>query len=237
MVVMLAALSAAISADMEQQFRQAEAIRAVQPVRARGLYERAARAGHPGAEATLGMLMFKEGNRTDALRWLKAAAEKNEPRGLLLYGTALFNGDGVPVERAQGFAMVSRAAAAGLKEAVGTRDEMELVMSAAELAAAKRLAAGAAAPASPASAAASAVIPSRLTSGSWQVQLGAFRQQGGAQSLFARLAPQMPGKQASYVPLGSLTRLLVGPFATKDEAQAACRALGPRQACFPVSAR
>ncbi|MCW3797389.1 SPOR domain-containing protein [Sphingomonas sp. BN140010] len=228
-------LSATVSAEVEQQYRQAEAIRAVQPVRARGLYERAARAGHSGAAAALGMLMFRDGNRTGALRWLKLAADQGEARGLLLYGTALFNGDGVPVNRTQGFAMVTRAAAGGLSEAIGTRDEMELVMGAAEIAAAKRLA-SAVDPALPSSTAIMDVKTTR-PSGAWQVQLGAFRQPGGAQALFGRLAPQLPGKQASYVPLGSLTRLLVGPFGSKEEAQATCRALGARQACFPVAAK
>jgi len=127
--------------------------------------------------------------------------------------------------------MVSRAASAGLVAAVGTRDEMELVMSKAELAAAKQ-SEPAPAPALPPP----ALAPVRQAAGNWQVQLGAFRQPGAAQSLFGRLAPQLPGKRASYVPLGGLTRLLVGPFASKDEAKTACRALGPSQGCFPVAA-
>jgi len=228
-VLLAAALSAAVSVNGDQQYRKAEAIRAVQPARARGLYERAACAGHAGAQAALGMLMFKEGNRTSALRWLKAAADQGEPRGLLLYGTALFNGDGLASDRTEGFAMVGRAASAGLPEAAATRDEMQLVMSKAEIAMAQRLAVSRLPTSGP------AAPPARPPAGAWQIQLGAFRQPGSAQSLFARLGPQLPGKQASYVPLGSLTRLLVGPFASKGEAQALCRTLDPRQGCFPVA--
>jgi len=236
-VIILAAwLSTTAPADVEQQFRLAEAIRAVQPVRARGLYERAARAGHPGAEAALGMLLFRGGDRTSALRWLKAAADQGEPRGMLLYGTALFNGDGLAADQAQGFALVSRAASSGLREAIGTRDEMQLVISMADLAVAKRLGSEARTAAVPLPVPKAAVAGTR-TNGAWQVQLGAFRQPGGAQAMYARLGSQLPGKQAAYVPLGSLTRLLVGPFGSRDEAQAACRALGPRQACFPVAAK
>ena len=224
--LLAALLSLAPSAEVEQQFRRAEAIRAAQPARARSLYERAARAGHAGAQAALGSLMFRDGNRTASLSWLKAAADQDNPRGLLLYGTALFNGDGLPVDRAGGFAMVSRAAAAGLAEAAGTRDEMQLVLAATDLGAVKATVQ----PANPSAARSSAVPPE-----SWQVQLGAFRRPGAAQSLFGRLGPQLPGKQPTYVPLGDLTRLLVGPYGSRTEAQAACRKLGPKQGCFPVA--
>ena len=57
--------------------------------------ERAARKGHLDAQTTLGLLLFNGGNRISGLRWLRTAAEQSEPRALLIYGTALFNGDGV----------------------------------------------------------------------------------------------------------------------------------------------
>lgn len=216
------------------QFRTAEQVRATQPVRARGLYERAARAGHPAAQASLGMLLFRDGNRTGALRWLKAAADQNEPRALLLYGTALFNGDGMAPDRARGHALVARAAAAGLAEARGTSEEMQLVMSEEELAASRRLVAQSAKPLEPRVAPAAEPEVPPAASGNWQIQLGAFRDPKGGPTLFARLAPRLPGKQASYRPLGSLTALLVGPYASQAEARAACRSLGPRQGCLPV---
>jgi hypothetical protein len=242
-------LSASVPPAAFDQFRQAEAIRSTQPIRARGLYERAARYGHPGAQATYGVLLFTDGNRIGALRWLKAAAEQGEPRGMLLWGTALFNGDGVAVARPLGYSLVARAAKAGLADAEGTRSEMELVMSAAEHSAAARLLAPASvteeetpaekpkiAVKSKAKKRPVVVAPtaSRPATGSWRVQLGAFRQDGSAQALFGQLAPRLPGKQASYLPLGSMTRLLAGPYESKMAAEAACRALGPRQACFPV---
>ena len=241
------------------QFRQAEAIRSSQPMRARGLYERAARFGHPGAQATYGMLLFTDGNRIGALRWLKAAADQGEPRGMLLWGTALFNGDGVAVDRPLGYSLVARAAKAGLRDAEGTRSEMDLVMSAAERSTAARLLTPASDPpaaatvAKPAKAAAKkgkskkrpaalpvATVPATpvpAASGGWRIQLGAFRQDGSAQALFGQVSPRLPGKHASYLPLGSMTRLLAGPYGSKAAAQAACRALGPRQACCPVAPR
>src|SRR5215203_5786943 len=73
--------------------------------------ERAARSGHLDAETTLGLTLFQNGNQTGGLRWLRQAAEKGEPRALLIYGTALYNGDGTPRDPVLGYADVSRAAA------------------------------------------------------------------------------------------------------------------------------
>ncbi|MDV3256958.1 MAG: sporulation protein, partial [Sphingomonas sp.] len=46
--------------------------------RAQGWFERAARKGHVDAQATLGLLLFQNGNRVSAMRWLKGAAEAGE---------------------------------------------------------------------------------------------------------------------------------------------------------------
>jgi cell division septation protein DedD len=43
----------------------------------------------------------------------------------------------------------------------------------------------------------------------------------------------LAGREAIYVPAGKVTRLQVGPFASRTEADAACRAL-KGQACFSV---
>ena len=269
--------------EAEATYRQAEALKTKEPLRARTLYETAARQGYPPAQSALGILLFKDGNRTGALRWLKLAADSGEPHALLIYGTAQFNGDGVPPNRIQGYAMVRRAAAQGLADAAATQSEMELVMPRSERDAAVKLAAGPetakpatdtpsatptpktasrsakrqsaaktavrspkAATAAPASVTPQTKVASRATppkpgitpaqtsSGAWRIQLGAFRQPGAGQALFARLAPRLPGKQASFVPLGSLTRVLVGPYASLADATAACRALGRQQACIPM---
>ena len=276
-IAIMAAQTAAPASGAEATFKQAESLQSKEPLRARTLYETAARQGYPPAQSALGILLFKEGNRTGALRWLKMAADSGEPRALLIYGTAQFNGDGVPPNRIQGYAMVRRAAAAGLRDAVATQSEMELVMPKSERDAAIKLAAGPEA-AKPAAAAPTATTPPRTASrsasrrstqsaartsrtttpaparsrvastatarptapapraasGSWRIQLGAFRQPGAGQALFARLAPRLPGKQASFVPLGSLTRVLVGPYASLADATAACRSLGRQQACMPI---
>lgn len=90
--------------------------------------ERAARKGHTDAQSTLGLLLFQNGNRVAGMRWLKSAAEAGEPRALLVVGTALYNGDGVPEDPVKAYAYVSRAAAQGLAPAKATLADMDAVM-------------------------------------------------------------------------------------------------------------
>lgn len=230
--------------------------------------ERAARQGHVDAQTTLGLLLFQNGNRVAAMRWLKGAAEAGEPRALLMVGTALYNGDGVPEDPVKAYAYVSRAAAQGLDPAKATLADMDAVMPiehrrrgvalAQEMAAGKKaIAPPAAAPkvavgkppkapapkpeaAKPAAAKPAPVnVPAKpavAASGNWRIQLGAFGQRNGAETLFAKLAGKLAGRQAYYVPAGAVVRLQAGPFESRAAASAACARLTP-QACFPVEAR
>jgi TPR repeat protein len=95
---------------------------------AQNWFERAARKGHIDAQTTLGLLLFQNGNRVAAMRWLTSAAEAGEPRALLMVGTALYNGDGVPEDHVKAYAYVSRAAAQGLAAAKATLADMDAVM-------------------------------------------------------------------------------------------------------------
>src|SRR5688500_6802603 len=52
-------------------------------VQAQNWLERAARKGHVDAQSTLGLLLFQNGNRVGAMRWLSLAAEAGEARSLL----------------------------------------------------------------------------------------------------------------------------------------------------------
>src|SRR6478735_7928828 len=88
--------------DADAQFNLGQAYRLGRGVSLTWL-ERAANSGHVDAETTLGLLLFQNGNHTGGLRWLKAAADKGEPRALLVYGTALFNGDSVPQDAILGY--------------------------------------------------------------------------------------------------------------------------------------
>ena len=214
--------------------------------------ERAARKGHIDAQTTLGLMLFQTGNRVAGLRWLGQAAERGDARAMLVYGTALFNGDSLPRDPILGYAFVSRAAAQGLAPAKTTLAELDQILpledrkKAVTLAIAKAKAAPPApTKAKPVQTAAAKPKPAPETpkpaaapsgSGAWRIQLGAFSQRGSAEALYRKLAGSLDGRTAFYVPAGAVTRLQVGPYASRAAAQAACNAL-KGQACFPVAGR
>lgn len=206
--------------------------------------ERAAGSDHLDAQTTLGLLLFDSGDRTGAMRWLKAAADRGEPRALLIYGTALFNGDGVPSNPVLAYAYVSRAAAQGLEPAKSTLADLDRLIPLAKrkegVAIARAHAAKRKAPAPKPAAKTAAAKPVRSASGPWRIQLGAFSNRASAQALFSRLSGSAPvaGRQSFILPVGAVTRLQVGPFSTRAEATRACAALAAKgQACFPVAAK
>ena len=73
-------------------------------------------------------------------------------------------------------------------------------------------------------------------SGKWRIQLGAFSQRKSAESLYSRLSGKLGGRQAYYVPVGSVVRLQAGPYESRAAASSACARLAP-QPCFPVEGR
>jgi len=266
--------------DPDAQFNLGQAYRLGRGVQtnlaaAKSWFERAAARGHVDAQTTLGLLLFQNGAQAEALKWLKLAAEQGEPRALLVYGTALFNGDGVAQDQILGYAYVSRAAAQGLAPARETLAQLDKLMPVADrkkgVAIAKAKAKAKVAPApssqpvrtalasrSPAKAGAqlkarngagappgprpspgnAAIATTAVpTTGAWRIQLGAFSQRGAAEALYQRLAgkPALAGRRPFYIAAGAVTRLQVGPFASKAAAWAACGAVGV--ACFPVAAK
>jgi len=216
---------------------------------------RAAEKGHVDAQTTLGLLLFQNGNQADGLKWLKGAAEEGDPRAMLVYGTALYNGDGVPQDPVLGYAYVSRSAAQGLEPARNTLQQMDEIMPVEQRKKGVALAmqkaktqqqtqSKPAATARPKAQKTSTPPPAQkiatATSGAWRIQLGAFSQRSSAEALFRRLSGSAPvaGRQQFLVAAGSVTRLQVGPFPSKSAAAAACSSLSTRgQACFPVAAR
>lgn len=229
--------------------------------------ERAARKGHLDAQTTLGLLLFNSGNRVSGLRWLRTAAEEGEPRALLIYGTALFNGDGVVRDPVRAYAYVSRAAAQGLAPAQTTLAEMDKLIPldqrqkgvALAQTLAKPATSEAAQPEKPTAAKPPARVAARppvetaakppekqpapapaTANGPWRIQLGAFSKRASAEALFAKLSANgaLAGRQPFYVAAGAVTRLQVGPFASRAAATAACAALSSRgQPCFAVAAK
>ena len=218
--------------------------------------EQAARKDHVDAQTTLGLLLFQNGNQAEGLKWLKKGSEKGDPRAMLVYGTALFNGDGVPQDPVLGYAYVSRSAAQGLEPAKNTLAQMDEIIPLAQrkkgvalaLQKAKTQSAAKSAPkptqkvpptvaSKPKSQPAIAAVPAN---GVWRIQLGAFSQRSSAEALFRKLSGSAPvaGRQQYLVAAGPVTRLQVGPFNSRASAAAACSALSGRgQACFPVAAK
>ena len=219
--------------------------------------ERAAQKDHVDAQTTLGLLLFQNGNQAEGLKWLKKGSEKGDPRAMLVYGTALFNGDGVAQDPVLGYAYVSRSAAQGLEPAKNTLAQMDEII---PLAQRKKGVALALQKAKTQSTKKSAPKPTQKpplqttaqkakseppvavgpVTGAWRIQLGAFSQRSSAEALFRKLSGSAPvaGRQQFLVPAGTVTRLQVGPYASRAAAAAACSALSGRgQACFPVTAR
>jgi len=248
--------------DADAQFNLGQAYRlgrgvSINLAAAQTWFERAAEKGHLDAQTTLGLMLFQNGNRTGGLRWIKLAAEKSEPRAMLVYGTALFNGDGVGQDTTLGYAYVARAAAQGLMAARDTLTQLDGMLSPDERKKGQALAAARAKAAppppgakSPAKASVKAVKPAAPpaarvvqaapkspapATGNWRIQLGAFSQRSSAEALFRKVTGKLSGRQAYYLPAGTVTRLQVGPFESKAAASAACQAVG--QACFPVAAK
>ncbi len=226
-------------------------------------FERAARDGHLDAQTTLGLLLFNNGNRVGGLRWLKSAAERGEPRALLIYGTALFNGDGTVRDPVLAYAYVSRAAAQGLAPAKGTLADMDKLMpldqrqkglalarqaakaaSPAKTAPARKAAAK---PAAPPKAGVAGTAPKPGASANmaaagpgWRLQLGAFSTRAAAEALYRKLSAGgvVAAQQPSYVTAGKIIRLQIGLYKSRADAVAACRGLVSRgQPCFPVATK
>jgi cell division septation protein DedD len=123
--------------DADAQFNLGQAYRLGRGVTtnlalARSWLEKAASQGHVDAETTLGLLLFQNGDQAAGLKWLKLAAEASEPRAMLVYGTALFNGDSVTQDPIGGYAYVYRAYASGLPAAKEVMDQLNKLMNAAD---------------------------------------------------------------------------------------------------------
>ena len=211
--------------NLGQAYRLGKGV-SIDLAKAQSLFEQAARKGHVDAATNLGIMLFQSNNRVAAMRWLRQAAEGNEPRAMLLYGTALFNGDGVKSDPIRAYALVSRAAAQGLEPAKATLADLDEVMPLEQRQAGVKLAqalvaAGTkaapvepnaapakTAPAKAASAKPTAPPPAKPVTaakepaaapsadGKWRIQLGAFSKKSSAEALYARVGSALTGRRA-----------------------------------------
>jgi cell division septation protein DedD len=112
----------AAAGDPDAEFNLAQAYKlglGVAPdlERAETLYLAAARQGHLQAADNYGLILFQNGRRHEAMAWLVPSAERGEPRAQYVLGIAHFNGDLVPRDPVRAYALMTRAAAAGLATA------------------------------------------------------------------------------------------------------------------------
>ena len=65
------------------------------------------------------------------------------------------------------------------------------------------------------------------SSGPWRVQLGAFSVRGNADKMWLQVSgrSELAGKTRLAIPAGAVTKLQAGGFASRDDAEAACRSL------------
>ena len=188
------------------------------------------------------------------------AAVKGEPRAMLIYGTALFNGDGMPRDPLLGYLFVTRAAETGFEPARMTLQRLDEILSREDREQALQLSLPSTDGESPLDSSQAKKVrkpvrmatpsgpprpeqapriqkPAAAAKGAWRIQLGAFSKRSAAETLFGSLSAKnaLKGRQAFYIPVGPITRLQVGPFNSQGAAQSACNALKP-QPCFPVRA-
>ena len=99
---------------VEQNTRQAEVY-----------YAKAAAQGHVKAADNLGLLLFQNGRREEAMPYVLDAAGRGDPRAQYLLGIAHFNGDLVERDWVRAYALLTLANAAGLPQAANAVQQMD----------------------------------------------------------------------------------------------------------------
>lgn len=80
-------------------------------------FRKASAQGHQRASDNYGLLLFQQGQREKAMPYIRASSDRGEPRAQYILGTAMFNGDLAPKDWVMAYALMTRAAAAGLEQA------------------------------------------------------------------------------------------------------------------------
>lgn len=120
----------AVAGDADAQFNLGQAYKLgrgvpLDPALAESWFRKAALQGHPQAEDNYGFALFQAGRKAEAAPWLEKSVRRGEPRGQLVLGTMLFNGDGVPRDYPRAYALMTMASQAGLKSASETLAQMD----------------------------------------------------------------------------------------------------------------
>jgi cell division septation protein DedD len=121
----------AAQGDADALFNLAQAYRlgrgvTTDNVRARKLYEEAARRGHVKAADNFGLMLFQDGEQDKAMPLIRAAADRGDPRAQYVLGLSHFNADYAPRDWVRAYALMTLASSAGLpqaKDALGQMDQ------------------------------------------------------------------------------------------------------------------
>ena len=94
-------------------------------IKAEQLFGQAAALGHLQAADNYGLLLFQRGDRQKGLPYIRAAADRGDPRAQYLLGVMHFNGELVPKDWVRAYALVSLAQQQGLAQAAGALTQMD----------------------------------------------------------------------------------------------------------------
>lgn len=122
--------TAAAQGDADAMFNLGQAYKLGKGVKqdlgqAEALFGRAAAQGHIQASDNYGLLLFQRGQRTQAVPFIRAAADRGDPRSQYLLGIGHFNGDIVEKDWIRAYALVSLAQQAGLPQAATALAQMD----------------------------------------------------------------------------------------------------------------
>ena len=92
-------------------------------------YRKSAQQGFADAQDLLGLMLFRQGDRKEAMVWIEKSAARGEPRAMYVLGTAKFNGDFAAKDWPGAYALMTKAAAAGIPQAKQSLEQMERYLS------------------------------------------------------------------------------------------------------------
>lgn len=125
---MAAAGDADAQFNLGQSYKLGRGVPADVPV-AMEWFRKASVQGHQRAYDNLGLLMFQQGKREEAMPFIRKSAERGEPRAQYILGTAMFNGDLVLKDWVMAYALMTRAASSGLEQATTSLTTMDKYIS------------------------------------------------------------------------------------------------------------
>ncbi len=94
-------------------------------LKAEQLFGQAAAMGHLQAGDNYGLLLFQRGDRQKGLPYIRAAADRGDPRAQYLLGIMHFNGELVPKDWVRAYALVTLAQQQGLAQAASAMAQMD----------------------------------------------------------------------------------------------------------------